>query len=101
MARFLVTYHGSGMPSDPALMEQAKAAFAAWLASAGDAVVDPGAPVTLATQVASGEPLAAVDVGGYSIVQADDTEGAAAVLASHPYVGRGGTLQVNQFIELS
>jgi hypothetical protein len=101
MARFLVTYHGSGMPSDPALMEQAKAAFGAWLASAGDAVVDPGAPVALATQVASGEPLAAVDVGGYSIIQANDAKDAAAVLASRPYVGRGGTLRVNQIIEVS
>ena len=27
MSRFLVTYHGSGMPEDPAVMEQVKAAF--------------------------------------------------------------------------
>jgi hypothetical protein len=43
MSRFLVAYHGSGMPDDPELMEQAKAAFGAWVAEAGDAIVDPGA----------------------------------------------------------
>ena len=29
MSKFLITYHGSGMPDDPAIMEQAKAAFGA------------------------------------------------------------------------
>jgi hypothetical protein len=50
MSRFLVTYHGSGMPDDPALMEQAKAGFGNWVAG--------------------------------------------------PYVARGGTLQVDQIIDV-
>ena len=98
MARFLVTYHGQGMPDDPEMMEQAKAAFLAWVDQAGDALVDPGAPVQMVRQVASGSPEAPVEIGGYSIIEADDAEAAAAVLASHPYVGRGGTLQVNQVL---
>ena len=89
MSRFLVTYHGSGMPDDPALMEQAKAAFGNWLAGAGDAIVDPGAPVHMVTQVATEGATEAVPIGGYSIIQADSVEDARAVLSSHPYVGRG------------
>jgi hypothetical protein len=100
MAMFLVTYHGSGMPDDPEMIEQAKAAFGAWLAAAGDAVVDPGAPVFLATQVALDEPSEAVEIGGYSIIRADSPERAAEVLAEHPFVARGGTLQVNQVVDL-
>jgi hypothetical protein len=88
------------MPDDPEMMEQAKAAFGAWLGSAGDAVVDPGAPVFLATQVAGDEPGDPVEIGGYSIVQAESPDDAAEVLATHPFVARGGTLQVNQIIEL-
>jgi len=100
MSRFLVTYHGSGMPEDPAMMEQAKAQFGAWVAGAGDAIVDPGAPVRMVTQVAGDNATQAAEIGGYSIIQADDADAAAAVLASHPYVARGGTLQVNQILEV-
>jgi len=98
MARFLVTYHGQGMPDDPEMMEQAKSAFIAWLGQAGDAIVDPGAPLHMVRQVSSGDPETPAAIGGYSIIEADDVDAAAAVLASHPYVARGGTLQVNQVL---
>lgn len=98
MARYLVTYHGQGMPDDPAMMEQAKAAFVAWVGEAGDAIVDPGAPVRMERQVASGDTTAPAEIGGYSIIQADSADDAAAVLQSHPYVGRGGTLQLNEIL---
>jgi hypothetical protein len=100
MSRFLVTYHGSGMPDDPELMEQAKAAFVAWVQEAGDAIVDPGAPLHMVAQVSAGTAESPIEVGGYSIIQADSPDAAAAVLKSHPYVARGGTLQVNQVIEV-
>jgi hypothetical protein len=98
VSRFLITYHGSGMPDDPALMEQAKVAFGNWVAEAGGAIVDPGAPVQMVTQVATGGATEAVQIGGYSIIQADSVVDARAVLSSHPYVSRGGTLQVNQIL---
>lgn len=100
MTRYLVTYHGSGMPTDPAVMEQAKAAFEAWVGEAGDAVVDPGAPVHMVSQVATGNPTEPVEIGGYSIIEAASVDAAAAVLQGHPYVARGGTLQVNQVLEV-
>jgi hypothetical protein len=100
MSKFLVTYHGSEMPDDPALMEQAKAAFINWVGEAGDAIVDPGAPVRIVSQVASGTAEAPVEIGGYSIIQADSLDEAEAVLQSHPYVGRGGTLQLNEVIDV-
>jgi len=100
MTRFLITYHGSGMPSDPALMEQAKTAFATWASEAGDAIVDPGAPVHMVSQASSGSPTDPAEIGGYSIIQAESLDAATAVLQSHPYVARGGTLQINQIIEV-
>jgi hypothetical protein len=96
MSRFLVTYHGSGMPTDPAQMEQAKAAFGQWLAKAGKAVVDPGAPLRPGTQVSNGAHRPQVMLGGYSVIEADDVEAAAEILRSHPFVARGGTLQVDE-----
>ena len=97
MSRFLVTYHGgSGMPSDPAQMERIRAAFGEWLASAGDAVVDPGAPLRQATQVSNGAPLPVVAIGGYTVIEASSVDRAVEVLKSHPFVARGGTLQVDE-----
>jgi hypothetical protein len=100
VSRFLVTYHGSGMPDDPELMEKAKAAFGAWVAEAGDALVDPGAPLQMVKQVAAGDAPAPVEIGGYSIVEADSVDAVVALLRTHPYVARGGTLQVNQVLEV-
>ena len=95
--RFLVTYHGSVMPDDPEMMEQAKAAFLDWVAQSGDAIVDPGAPLMMVRQLSSGSSEPVAEIGGYSIIEAD-ADAAAAVLESHPYVGRGGTLQVDQVL---
>lgn len=98
MKKFLVTYHGGTMPADPEAMKQVKAAFGTWLGQAGSAVVDPGAPVRASGQVAKGAPLAQVDIGGYSIVQAESADAAKQALASHPFVARGGTLQLAEIM---
>ena len=86
------------MPNDPTVMEQAKAAFGQWLQSAGSAVLDPGAPTHVVTQVAKENPVAAVEIGGYSIIEAASLDEALKILKTHPFVGRGGTLQVNELI---
>jgi len=96
MAKFLVTYHGAGMPTDPEMAEQAKAAFGAWLATAGSAVLDAGAPLRPAGTVSGGEQSEPVSVGGYTIVEAESAEAAKGLLASHPFVARGGTLQIHE-----
>jgi len=99
MSKFLVTYHG-GPPPDASQMDEIKAAFGAWLQSAGKAVTDPGAPLRNVGQVANGAPEAKVAIGGYSIVEAADTKAALAILKSHPFVARGGTLQVDEVLEI-
>jgi hypothetical protein len=98
MTKYLVTYHGAQPPNDPVLMEQARAAFGQWLQAAGGAVLDPGAPTHLATQVSKENPVAAVEIGGYSIIEASSLDEARKILRSHPFVGRGGTLQVNEIM---
>jgi hypothetical protein len=100
MAKFLVTYHGGGMPAnpDPEMMKQMKAAFGAWLTEAGSAVADPGAPIKTVAQVANGTPIAQVEIGGYSILQTANLDAAKAILAKHPFVARGGTLQISEIL---
>lgn len=96
MSKYLVTYHGSAPPADPAQMDRIRAAFGEWLARAGKTVVDPGAPLRAATQVSNGTPTAQVTIGGYSIIEAASIDEAVDVLKSHPFVARGGTLQVDE-----
>ncbi|UKA62746.1 hypothetical protein [Arthrobacter sp. FW306-04-A] len=95
MAKFLVTYHGMGHPT-PEMMEAGREAFRAWVETTGGAVTDPGAPVNFVAQLASGDPAPAVEIAGYSIIQAESLDAVRALLAEHPFIGRGGTLQVSE-----
>ena len=100
MSKFLVTYLGGTPPSDPAQAARMHKAFDDWLSRAGSAVLDPGAPVRPATQLANGTPEPMVAIGGYSVIEAADLEAAIAVLKSHPFVARGGTLQVDEAVAI-
>jgi hypothetical protein len=102
MATFLVTYHGGpGMPASAEAREQMLAAFQAWAAGVGDAMIDPGAPLgprkTVSGSGVSDAPADAT-LGGYTLISADSLDDAVKAVTDHPFVGRGGTLQVSQVI---
>jgi len=97
MSKFLITYHGPGMPDDPALAAQAKAAFGKWLGEAGKAVVDPGAPVRTVAKVTNGS-SGEFAIGGYTVIEAASRDEVIRLLKTHPFVARGGMLQVNEVI---
>ena len=96
MARFLVTYRGGKPPANPEQAAAMAQAFGGWVAKSGKAIVDPGAPIHSVAQVANGTPLPAAEIGGYSIIEADTVEKAVAILKTHPFVARGGTLQLHE-----
>jgi hypothetical protein len=101
MPRFLVTYHGGGMPESEEGRQQAMAAFGAWIGSTGKALVDPGAPLGPAKTVSSGSVADGAAPGpfnGYSILDAADLDSAVDLVRSHPYVERGGSLQVSEAV---
>jgi hypothetical protein len=98
VTKFLVTYHGGTEPDSPEAAQQVMAAFMAWAQKTGSALVDPGAPLGPAKVVSSTavtDGAAEGPVGGYSIIKADDLDAAVALVADHPFVGRGGELQVS------
>jgi hypothetical protein len=101
MARFLVTYHGAGMPEGDEARQQAMAAFGQWVAKTGKALVDPGAPLGPSKTVSQGSVVdgpAPGPPGGYSVLEAEDLDAAVALVQEHPFVGRGGSLQVSAAI---
>ena len=98
MTKFLVTYHGGSEPDSPEAAQQIMAAFVAWADKTGSALVDPGAPLGPAKVVSSNgvtDGAAQGPCGGYSIIEANDLDAAVALVANHPFVGRGGALQVS------
>ena len=103
MPKFLITYHGEGggMPASAEAREQMMAAFQAWAASVGDSMIDPGAPLGPAKAVtASGVSDGSADgrVSGYTLLSADSMDAAVGLVQSHPFLGRGGTLQVSEAV---
>jgi hypothetical protein len=104
MPNYLVTYHGGGgAPPSPEARDQMMAAFGAWVASVGDAMVDPGAPLGPSKSVSSGgtqDGPVGDAIGGYTVLRATDLDAAVALVESHPFVARGGTLQVIEAVEL-
>jgi len=99
MPKFLVTYHGGGMPASEEGREQAMAAFAAWASATGEALVDPGAPLGPSKTVSADSVTDSPAQGpatGYSVLDAADLGSAVDLVRGHPFVGRGGALQVSQ-----
>jgi hypothetical protein len=89
--RFLVLYRSSTPAREMmanATPEQAKAgmdAWTGWMQQAGDAIVEPGAPVGGGTQLADGSASESEShVTGYSIVRAESADDAAGPLSRAP-----------------
>jgi hypothetical protein len=100
MPTYLITYHGGpGMPADRDAAQKMIAAFQAWVAEVGPAMRDPGAPLAAAKTVSSdsevdGQTIA--PIGGYTMLEAPSLDEAAALVRSHPFLSRGGSLQVSE-----
>ena len=96
MPTFLFAYR---MPDDytpgrPGAVE----AWNSWFEGVGDAVVDRGNPVFESTSL--GRSGAGTNLGGYSIVRADDLESAVAVAKGCPSLDGGGGVEVGVITEI-
>lgn len=100
MARFLITYHGLAYP-DIEYAKKSRRILREWADEAlGDALVEFGAPLLQSGQMSAGQPVDAVEIDGYTIIQARSYSEARALLKDHPYLKRGGTLQINECLEV-
>jgi hypothetical protein len=99
MARFLITYHAGDMPQDRESIAQARRAFTQWAARTGAALADVGAPVRSATTISSDgihDGALAEPFMGWSVIEAEDGKAAVRLLADHPFISRGGILQLSE-----
>lgn len=103
MAQYVFTYAGGGpMPETQEARDASMAAWRAWFAGMGAAVVDAGNPfgassTVTASGVADGS---ASGVNGYSIVTADDLGAACEMAKGCPMLQFDGTVEVHEVFEL-
>jgi hypothetical protein len=96
MPRFLVLYRSPMSPREmmanasPEEMKAGMDAWMGWARDAGSAVADLGAPLDASGHL--GEPASSGtdNVVGYSFLEADSADAAAAILKPHPHLGVDG-----------
>ncbi|HTA07058.1 MAG TPA: YciI family protein [Streptosporangiaceae bacterium] len=90
MAKFIYLYRGPATPTSDVTPEQGAermAAFGAWMANVGAALVDVGSPFGTSASVRDdGTEGAAGDLIGYTIVEADDLARAKALTDGLPFL---------------
>lgn len=93
MSRFMLIYNGKA--TDPSQMSPEVAAklmegWRTWMGSVGPALADVGTPFGPGTSVVDdGSSADAIELSGYSIVEAGSLEAARDLAESHPFLSEG------------
>ena len=97
MPKYIFTYH-QPKAYVPGADAKAMAAWQSFFEGIADRIVDPGLPVFERTTI--GEVGATMQLGGYSVVDADDLDHAATLAKRCPSIEYGGGVQVGELGEL-
>ena len=102
MAKFVYVYAGGRRAETPEAQEQQMQAWGTWLAGLGDTVTDAGAPFGASVTVKSGGSSAgtASALGGYTIIEAESLDAAAAKADGCPILSSGGTVEVYEALAM-
>jgi hypothetical protein len=104
MGTYLLLSHGGEVPDTEEARATATAAWTAWLARIGDAVVDPGTRTSVEARVVSSDGTvrdAPPTASGYTIVRADSLDAAADVATGCPALHEGGSVSVLEAREVN
>ena len=106
MAKYMVIYTGGmGMAASPEEQQKIMAEWGAWYGQMGDAIVDGGAPFADAKHVdANGiadGPLGDTPATGYTVIEAESIDAAAAACEHHPHINHGGRVQVFTCVDMT
>ena len=93
MAKFMLVYKGPASDMSDMSEEQGKAVMAAWgkwMEKVGSALLDIGQPMAKGfSMVDDGSVGTALELNGYSIVEADDMAAAKSLANGHPFLSEG------------
>ncbi len=106
MKKFIVIYYAPTSAveemanASPEDMKKGMEPWMAWIGKCGDALVDIGSPLGNGVKLLKdgGSTPSDSNVTGYSILQAEDMEGAKALLQDHPHLtwGEGCEIEVHE-----
>ncbi len=104
MAKYLLVYHGGGMPETEEEQQKEMAAWGAWLGGLGAATIDGGNPTgpskTIASDGAVSDGGGPNPVSGYSIIEADGIDDALGKAKGCPILASGGSIEVGELIDV-
>jgi hypothetical protein len=104
MTRYMILYRAPVSAREqmaagtPEQQEAGMQAWMQWAEKAGPAIVDMGAPLAEVAGAGTPVPAAGHIIGGYSILQAGSPSELSEVLAGHPHLESGGTIEVQEIL---
>lgn len=106
MARYMIIYSGGmGMGASPDEQQRIMAEWGAWYDRMGASIVDGGAPFGNAKHLRGNGiedgPLGDTPATGYTVIEADSLDDAAAACEGHPHLNHGGQVTVYSTIDMS
>jgi YCII-related domain-containing protein len=103
MANYVLVYKGGGVPETQEEQDATMAAWGAWYAALGPAIVDGGNPFGPSKTIAADGSASAGGTSGltgYTIIQADGLDAATELGKGCPIVTSGGTVEVYETFEV-
>ncbi len=90
MKKFILLYNGPATPPedmDPQKVKAIMAKWGEWMGRVGDAMVDMGQPMASGEAVVDdGSTRRALELSGYSIIEAEDMASAKKLVDGHPFL---------------
>lgn len=103
MPKYLLTYHGKPDIETPEDGAKHMAAWRAWSAGLGAAVIDPGMPVGMSKTITVNgveDHGGANPVSGITVLEADDMDAAIKMAQDCPHLGGSATIEIAETIEM-
>jgi hypothetical protein len=98
MAKYLLVYHGGGMPEGQEAQEKVMAAWGAWFQNLGPALADGGNPIGQTKTIGGGGAVSdgggANPATGYSLIEANSLDAAVELAKGCPVLEGGATIEV-------
>jgi hypothetical protein len=104
MTKYLLGYHGGGMPETPEESDKVMKAWNSWMGTLGKSLVDGGNPAGAAKTVAPNGKVSdgggANPLSGYSIIEAKNLDDAVRLSKGCPVLLSGGSIEVSELIAM-